>query len=104
MTTVALEYECDGGIQPTANFVTAVSAVNVNEGELSLLGMGVQADVTAELPNTNTVRRTITLLVLPTCPFSTDDEYKDATRNLWTDKFALRVPARVTAAEPVVTP
>lgn len=104
MSTVTLEYECDGGQQPTANFASKVSAVSLDEGEYTLLGLTMFSDVTAEIPNTNVVSRTVVLTIQAGSPLETEDEAKDATRNLFTDKLALRIPARVTAVEPVFTP
>lgn len=104
MSTVTLEYECDGGQQPTANFSSKVSAVALDEGEYALLGLTLFSDVTAEIANTNSVSRTVVLTIQATSPLQTEDEAKDATRNLFTNKLALRVPARVTAVEPVYTP
>lgn len=109
MTTVTLGYECDGGQQPTANFVAAVAAVQLDEGELALLGMTVQTDTTAEVPNTNTVSRTVVLFIQNNSPFdpnvpgSDPETTKSAVRGIWTNKLALRIPARVTALEPVLT-
>lgn len=109
MTTVTLGYECDGGQQATANFVAAVAAVALDEGELSLLGMTIQTDTTAEVPNSNIVTRTVVLFIQngspfdPNVPGAVAETTKASVRGLWTNKLALRVPARVTALEPVLS-
>lgn len=100
---VTVEYECDGGQQDPADFSSKVSAVSLNEGEIPTLWFGVTSDTTAVVAGSNTVTRTIVYAVLPSSPFQTDDEVKDYFRGIFTNKLALRVPARVTALEPVIT-
>ena len=104
MTTVALAYECDLGMQPTALLVGRVTLAPTDRGELAAMGLTVLGNVVVQDPSNNKIVRTITLQVSPTGPFQTDDELKDITRGLWTDSLALYIPARVTASEPVVTP
>jgi hypothetical protein len=103
MTQVTLAYQCDGGQQAPANFASKVSGITLDEGEIPALWYGVVSDNTTYGAASNVVTRTLVLGVLPSCPFDTDDQHKDFLRGIYADKLALRVPARVTAAEPVVT-
>lgn len=105
MATVTLVYSAP--IPPTmsdSDFESLVGAVDVTEGELALLGMSVDSDSTAIVgPD---VERTIVLDVGADgeARFPTDAEKEDVTRALYTIALATKIPAQVSASEPVVAP
>jgi hypothetical protein len=110
MFTATLVYSIDTGFQFAANYVAAVQAIDLFEppppaqGVLTLLGMDLVSDVTAQA-GVNLVTRTIVLSTNAQGDgmYSDADAVKAATRNLFKAALNLRLPGRVAAAEPVVT-
>ena len=111
MATVTLTYMIRVGLARASALLARVSAIVLNTGELSLLGMDVVSDTTvvvatapdcAEAPF---LQRTVVLETNAQGDslFLNADAIADATRLLWRARLNLLVPGVVTATEPVVT-
>lgn len=103
MATVTLSYTILVGLQNAANLLAKVSAIVLNTGELSLLGMDVVSD--GSVVDGCDIVRTVVLETNAQgdALFPTPDAIADATRLLWRSRLNLLLPGIVTAAEPVVT-
>lgn len=105
MTLIELTYTGSASAAQSAAALTqALDAPVVAEGELELLGMSVDSDVS--LIFDGRPRRIITLLVGANgeLNFPTDDEKRYATRNLYKQALATKALLRMSAEEPAVIP
>lgn len=106
MATVTIAYTVPQGLRTITDLVSLLSAITLlptGGGELELLGMTKQSDVT--VGGATDATRTIVLNVEPDgeVRFPSDDDKKDATRSLLGGQIALQMPAQnITSAEPVV--
>lgn len=101
MATVVLSYTVNAvPNMSTASLATRLAALDLFHGELEMLGMGVQSDITAALPAGAT--RTITLEVFPAgeVRFPTDEEKIYATIDLYRQSIGGQLPGEVIAALP----
>jgi hypothetical protein len=105
MARITLRYDVRAGLQAIDAFAAQVAAVNLYDGELEQLGMIVETDDTVAVPGDRLARRTIVLATteLGDELWTTEEALRSATRQLYTGELALRVPAPVRAAEPVVS-
>lgn len=101
-----LVYHLDVGLQNAADatLLARASDINFNQGSFDWLGVDVAGDATVT-ESEHVIKRTI---MLETTPFGNSlwrspTQLKYATRNLLSDIFALKMPARVTADEPVIS-
>lgn len=104
MALVTLVYNLNADVQILSNKLLVRAAdINFDQGVLTILGMKVVQDDTV-LEN-GAIKKTIVLETLPAgdSTYKTPEQLKDATRNIFRDVFALRMPALVTAEEPVVS-
>lgn len=102
MATVTLEYSVSAGNHPLSSLLTKVQGVQLSRGELDLIGMTTQSDVSA-ISGSEVVRT----VVLETTDagdedFPTEAALTYATKNFYTQSLALGVPAQVLASAPVV--
>lgn len=102
MATITLVYRVEVGNQDPANFVGRVETIDVAP-DLEKLNVSVSSDNTVQAGAE--IVRTIALLTNATSDgmFPTDANKIAATRGLLTNVFRARVPAKVTADEPVVS-
>lgn len=105
---VVLVYDCYVGAQPSdagsALFVKVRDLVlDPGEATASMLGLTLDSDVTAVAGSA--IRRTLTYAVTATgnANFPSDAALQSATKSLFRSVLELRVPARVVAADPVVS-
>jgi hypothetical protein len=102
MTQVTLVYHVPIGVQRSSAALTKVQAVNLQNGELSMLQMAVVSDVSAiNAGPPITITRTL-VLSGGDALFTTAAAKKDATRGLYTSQLGVNLGAFVTADEPVV--
>lgn len=102
MALITLVYRIDVGNQDPALFVGRVEALDVDPNFEMLSMTKISDDTVQEAPG---VKRTIVLQTNATSDamFPTDASKIAATRGMLTNVFGIRVPARVTAEEPVVS-
>jgi hypothetical protein len=98
-----LSYEIRIGLQDATAAALRVRAIQLDLGELDLLGLAVVSDTTIA-SGPHTVERSVELETLPGSPLVTADELIQATRSLLRGRLNLLSPGWVVAAEPVITP
>lgn len=104
MFTVTLDYIAPPGLQPLAVFLARVTAVDVFDGELELLGFDLVSSTTTILGSV--VRRRIVLQTNAQgdAMYPTAADVIDVTRGLYTQALGVRTPALFAAAVPTVGP
>lgn len=104
MAQITLVYLLNVGIQNSASptLLARAADIDFNQGTLDMLGMDIVGNETVAEPPS--IKRTIVLQTnsLGDSLWRSIDALKYATRNLFQDVFALRMPAFVTAEEPIV--
>jgi len=100
---VTLVYILDVGLQLTDANIAKADNISFDQGTLTMLGLALLTN-TAVSEN-GKIKVTILLETRPTGDsiWLTPEQLQYATRNLFRDVYALRMPAFVTAEEPVVT-
>jgi hypothetical protein len=100
---ITLRYDIDLGLQKAENFLADVAAIQLEKGELDLLGMAQVGDM-VEVTSLTTLTRIVTLQSLPLADqsFPTAQDMASATEKLYRAQLELALPARVTAVAPYV--
>lgn len=103
MALVSLVYTAPVGVQPAASIATKLGAIPIYEGELAMLGLVVINDVA--LVASGEAARLIDLQTTPDgdalWPDATALAY--ATKNLYKQALAYKLPGKILAADPVVS-
>lgn len=100
---VKLVYRMDVGVQNLDPLVTRAENIDFNQGTLDYIGLDVVSSLTQ--PEGGKIVRTIVLKTNAQGDtiWKTPDELKYGTRKIFKQIFEQRMPALVTAEEPVVS-
>lgn len=108
MARITLKYDLNVGSQSAfaTKLLDRAKSIDVDQGSLDYIGMSIVDDQTApDLHAKNKIIRVITLATnaLGDSIWQNADQLKYATRNIFKEIFEQRMPALVTAEEPVVS-